>query len=66
MVFIPETCKLPVCNDMFGFGVKDNTIIWLVGGAVVFWLAILFPETTGHVFTAIKNFGQSMMAPFSR
>jgi len=46
--------------------VKDNTIIWLVVGAIVFWLAILFPDATGQVFTAIKHVGQSMMAPFSR
>jgi len=48
------------------WAVKDKSIIWLVGGAVVFWLAILFPETTGDVLTAIKHLGQSMMSPFSR
>jgi hypothetical protein len=46
--------------------VKDNAIIWLVVGVIVFWLAILLPDATGQVFTAIKHFGQSMMSPFSR
>jgi hypothetical protein len=46
--------------------VKDNSIIWLVVGAAVFWLAILFPETTGHLLTAMKHLGQSVMSRLSR
>jgi len=44
---------------------SDNAVIWLVAGAVVFWLAILFPGATGHVFTVVKHFGQAMVSPFS-
>ena len=44
----------------------DKGIVWIVAGAVMFWLAILFPETAGAVFLGFKHFGQSAAAHFSR
>jgi hypothetical protein len=44
---------------------KDKTIIWMVVGALLFWLAILFPETAGKVFRAIGEFGHAVVSFFS-
>jgi hypothetical protein len=31
----------------------DKGIVWIVVGALVFWLAILFPQTTGAVLMGL-------------
>ena len=41
---------------------KDQAIIWMVVGALLFWLAILFPETTVKVFRALRDFGHSVVS----
>jgi hypothetical protein len=42
----------------------DKGIVWIVAGAVTFWLAILFPDATGAVLLAFKHFGQSAASHF--
>ncbi len=44
---------------------KDKGVIWLSVGAVVFWLAVLFPETTGHVFHKSKEVAGVLVSPDS-
>jgi len=41
---------------------KDKAIIWMVVGALAFWLAILFPETAGKVFRALGQFGHAVVS----
>ncbi|MBI2680193.1 MAG: hypothetical protein HYX25_04195 [Candidatus Solibacter usitatus] len=41
---------------------KDNSIVWLCVGGVLFWLAILNPGPTGKVLTASKRVWDSMVS----
>jgi hypothetical protein len=41
---------------------KDNGIVWLCVGGVVFWLAILNPGPTAKVLTASKHVWDSMVS----
>ena len=44
----------------------DKGIVWIVVGALLFWLAILFPQTTGAVLTGVRHFGLSVGYFFAR